>query len=49
MSNVDTDPGYWMDCFNGIHEFENGRCLHCEHREVVLDFSLPNKTRRESH
>ena len=51
MSNVYSNPEirqYDGDeplyCHLGIHVFEFGRCLHCQHREVMLDLLLPKQS-----
>ena len=33
MSNLYSDPGYWMDCFNGIHKYLMGVCTECGRRD----------------
>ena len=32
MSNVFNTPGYWMDCYNGGHIYNNGVCKYCDRK-----------------
>ena len=33
MSDVYSDPGYWMDCHNGIHKYLMEVCTECGRKD----------------